>query len=266
MVQRLVIASTQLIDLSTVNLTAEQRHYLLSVLRLRRGDRLILLDGCGQGWLAALNETEATTLTATLLEPYCCQTELSLSVNLVAALPKNGFDEVVRSCTELGVKTIIPVISERTVLKPSPNKLVRWRKIAMEAAEQSERAIVPTIQEPITFASYLKLTTPSAVNPYYLCGARAKSLHLLDALATSFQGTLPTEISLLIGPEGGWTEGEIDRAIAQQMTVVSLGSQILRAVTASVTALSLVNGYLSLRERGTGRQGERETKGQLELC
>lgn len=254
--QRLVIASTQFLDgsgdASIVSLTMEQRHYLLSVLRLRAGDRLILLDGCGQGWLAALNGTDNPVLTATLLEPYHCRGELSVSVNLVAALPKNGFDEVVRSCTELGVKRIIPVISERTVLKPSANKLVRWRKIAMEAAEQSERAIVPTIEEPLTFSSYLQTATPTAVTPHYLCGARATSVHLLQSLQTFPQGALPTEMTLLIGPEGGWTEVEISQAIAQHMTVVSLGTQILRAVTASVTALSLVNGYLSLGGRARG--------------
>ena len=230
--QRLVVSEAQFANLSRVNLTAEQRHYLLSVLRLRAGDRLIVLNGLGQAWVGELTETEEIQL----VESQPLQTECPIPVKLVAALPKNGFDEVVRCCTELGVTQIYPVISERTILKPSENKLKRWRKIATEAAEQSERVIVPKIEAPQPFLTLLETLSPEQT---YLCGAREKSLHLLDALPK----TLPPEITVLIGPEGGWTEAEIQKAIAKNIPVVSLGSSILRAVTASITAIALVNSY-----------------------
>ncbi len=230
--QRLVVSEAQFADVSRVNLTAEQRHYLLSVLRLRAGDRLIVLNGLGPAWVGELTETEEIQL----IESQHLQTECPIPVKLVAALPKNGFDEVVRCCTELGVTQIYPVISERTILKPSENKLKRWRKIATEAAEQSERAIVPKIETPQPFLTLLETLSPEQT---YLCGAREKSLHLLDALPK----TLPPEITVLIGPEGGWTETEIQKAIAKNIPVVSLGSSILRAVTASITAIALVNSY-----------------------
>ncbi|WP_024545106.1 16S rRNA (uracil(1498)-N(3))-methyltransferase [Picosynechococcus sp. NKBG15041c] len=230
--QRLVISEVQFLDASRVHLTAEQRHYLLSVLRMRPGDRLIVLNGLGQAWVGTLaDESEIA-----LQEPYALQTECPMPIKLVAALPKNGFDEVVRCVTELGVTHIYPVISERTVLKPSDNKLQRWRKIATEAAEQSERLVVPTIETPQPFLKLLHQLPPDHT---YLCGAREKSLHLLDALPDN----IPPEITLLIGPEGGWAEAEIQQAIAQNIPVVSLGKSILRAVTASITAIALVNGY-----------------------
>lgn len=234
--QRLVISEEQFFDTSTVYLTPEQRHYLLSVLRLQPGDRLVVLNGVGQAWLGSLSVANQVQL----LEAYDLQTECPIPVKLVAALPKNGFDEVVRCCTELGVTHIYPVISERTILKPSENKLQRWRKIATEAAEQSERAIVPKIEAPQAF---LKLLETLASESTYLCGAREKSLHLLEALPQ----TLPAEITILIGPEGGWTETEIQQAIAKNIPVVSLGNSILRAVTASITAIALVNSYCRLR-------------------
>lgn len=236
--QRLVVAPDQFEGDSCIYLTPEQRHYLLSVLRLRVGDRLIVLNGLGKGWLAELNAEE----TLDLLEPYHFKTELSRPVHLVAALPKNGFDEVVRCCTELGVMHITPVLSARTILKPSANKLKRWRKIATEAAEQSERAFVPTICEPIKFNDYLQQPLEST---HYLCAARATSPHLLDLLTTHSFSESAGNLTICVGPEGGWTEKEIEQAIAQSMETVSLGRSILRAVTASITSISLVNGVLS---------------------
>lgn len=239
--QRLVIAPDQFVDASRVSLTAAQRHYLLSVLRLRLGDRLIVLDGAGQGWLAELT----AEMEAQLLEPYVFKTELAIPVKLMAALPKNGFDEVVRCCTELGVTHIYPLIAERTILKPSDNKLKRWQKIALEAAEQSERAIVPEIFAPQSFTEALASCT---AEQSYFCAARAGSVHLLRALPS----TIPTSITVFIGAEGGWTDLEIQQAIARGIPLVSLGASILRAVTASITALSLINGYLNI----AGGQGD----------
>lgn len=235
--QRLVVSEAQFIGDSRIYLTAEQRHYLLSVLRLRAGDRLIILNGKGAGWLAQLIDDHE----AALLESISFKTELSVPVTLVAALPKNGFDEVVRCCTELGVTNILPVISERTVLKPSDNKLKRWRKISAEAAEQSERAIVPTIFDP---RSFQKILSNLSAGNHYICGAREQCSPLLAALPEG----LPSEITVWVGPEGGWTKGEIKQAIAAKIQPVSLGKSILRAVTASIAAMSLVNGYLNSHE------------------
>ena len=129
--QRLVITDAQ-IDQQQILLTIEQQHYLSRVLRLRSGDQFIAMNGQGQGWLASLVSDRAH-----ILESIHAQSELPISVTLVLALPKgNGLDEVVRQTTELGVTCIAPVISERTLLNPSANKLERWRRIAQEAAEQ----------------------------------------------------------------------------------------------------------------------------------
>ncbi|NJN73042.1 MAG: RsmE family RNA methyltransferase, partial [Limnothrix sp. RL_2_0] len=161
---------------------------------------LILLNGEGQGWVAQLvGEAEAN-----LIEPYALKAEFPIPVTLVAALPKNGFDEVVRCCTELGVTHFMPVISDRTILKPSENKLKRWRKISAEAAEQSERAIVPAISDPRSFQEVLHNL---AAGNHYICGAREKCEPLLNALPKE----LPSGMTVWVGPEGGWTKGEIKR-------------------------------------------------------
>ncbi|MBD2608416.1 16S rRNA (uracil(1498)-N(3))-methyltransferase [Scytonema hofmannii FACHB-248] len=211
-------------------LTSQQQHYLSRVLRLQKGDRFIAMDGIGKCWLAQLEGEEAQ-----ILELLTVETELPVSITLVVALPKgNGFDEVVRCCTELGVACIVPVMSDRTLLNPSPQKLERWRRIASEAAEQSERSFVPTILEPISFNAAL---SSFPTNHKYICEGRGNYPHLKNCLHN--QGEM--SIVIATGPEGGWTEKELDNAIQAGFQPVSLGRRILRAVTAPIVALSLIS-------------------------
>ncbi|MDZ7955104.1 16S rRNA (uracil(1498)-N(3))-methyltransferase [Nostoc sp. DedQUE09] len=247
--QRIAIAPSQF-QQGQILLTKEQQHYLGRVLRLREGDRFIAMDGKGKWWLAQLAGEQAQVLEALLVE-----TELPVSITLMVALPKgNGFDEVVRCCTELGVTCIAPVLSDRTLLHPSPQKLERWRRIAAEAAEQSERSFVPTILEPVAFNTGLSLVIShplregeapmSFVNSQqYICEARGEFPHLKDCL--QHKGQMTNDIGqktivIATGPEGGWTTQEIENAIAVGFQPVSLGRRILRAVTAPVVALSLI--------------------------
>lgn len=227
--QRIAIAPSQL-QQGQIALTKDQQHYLTRVLRLREGDRFIAMDGKGKWWLTQLAGEQGQ-----VLEPLVVETELPVAITLLIALPKgNGFDEVVRCCTELGVTTIAPVLSDRTLLQPSPQKLERWRRIAAEAAEQSERAFVPTILEPVAFSSSLSLTSSHK----YICEARGNFPHLMSKVEGL---TNDKEIIIATGPEGGWTQQEVESAIASGFQAVSLGRRILRAVTAPVVALSLVS-------------------------
>ena len=238
--QRLVIDPTQTAALQ-IGLTAEQQHYLGRVLRLRSGDHFIAMNGQGQSWLA-----ELTTTGATLLESINVTAELPLAVTLALALPKgNGFDEVVRQVTELGVDHIVPIISDRTLMNPSLPKLDRWRRIAQEAAEQSERQIVPVILDPIAFSDYLAVdkvgdqSIRHVTSLRLICVARNHPPHLLDRLTDPL---MLARVTVAIGPEGGWTDGEIERAIAAGYQPVSLGQRILRTVTAPMAALAMIAG------------------------
>ncbi|NES81389.1 MAG: 16S rRNA (uracil(1498)-N(3))-methyltransferase [Moorea sp. SIO2B7] len=229
--QRLVINPTQKQD-DQIILKPQQQHYLRRVLRLGDSDRFVAMDGHGKSWLAQLSQDKAEILNPLSQTP----TELALNVTLMVALPKgNGFDEVVRCCTELGVTTFIPVISDRTLIKPSPNKLQRWRRISQEAAEQSERQIVPTIVEPIKFTTALTQSNDLRTD-CYICVARGDAPHLLDSLQNKEQH----KIVIATGPEGGWTASEVQGATSAKFHPVSLGNRILRAITAPIVALSLV--------------------------
>jgi len=258
--QRLAVNADQICN-NSINLTPEQQHYLHRVLRLNQGDKFIAMDGRGHWWLAVL-EAQETGLIASITAEIAVNRELAVEVTLMAALPKgNGFDEVVRQATELGVARIVPVTSDRTLLKPSGQKVDRWRRIAAEAAEQSERQIVPTIFEPVSFDLAVK---DCGQKHRFICLARGDNRHLWDCLSglepppqppllrgepevddppqpPFLRGEQESEsIAIAVGPEGGWTDGEVQRAIEFGFEPVSLGSRILRAVTAPIVALSLV--------------------------
>ena len=240
--QRLTVAPSQISD-QQIHLTAQQRHYLHNVLRLGEGDRFIAIDGRGNGWLAGLNENASA---AEMLEPIFAETELPISVTLLIALPKNGMDDIVRQATELGVERILPIISDRTMLKPSAQKGDRWQRIAQEAAEQCERQIIPQVLPPISWAEAIQ-TWNSNTATCYLCEARGNHPHLLSCLQSERDGSTEdpkaktqSSVALATGPEGGWTDQEVEWAIATGYQPVSLGSRILRAVTAPLVALTLI--------------------------
>ncbi|NJR16129.1 MAG: 16S rRNA (uracil(1498)-N(3))-methyltransferase [Calothrix sp. CSU_2_0] len=230
--QRIVISPSQLQD-KQISLTREQLHYLVRVLRSHNGDRFIAIDGTGKWWLTKLQGEFGT-----VLELLDVKTELPVSINLLVALPKgNGFDDVVRACTELGVANIVPVLSDRTLLNPSQQKLERWRRIAIEATEQSERAIIPTILEPMSFKAALSALT---AEQKYICEGRGNNPHLLSYLQNQEKVT-NNQIIIAIGSEGGWTDAELELAIKTGYQPVSLGKRILRAITAPTVALSLIS-------------------------
>ncbi|HEY9881385.1 MAG TPA: 16S rRNA (uracil(1498)-N(3))-methyltransferase [Leptolyngbyaceae cyanobacterium] len=234
--QRVLIASEQY-QAQQIVLTAAQQRYLHRVLRLGQGEQFIALDGQGRQWLAELTADPSIAMVLEALAD--TQKDLpTAQITLLAALPKgNGFDEVVRQTTELGVTCIQPIISDRTLIRPSDQKLERWQRIAAEATEQSERLKTPEICSPLLWRDLLA-KVPQA--PCYLCVTRWDSPHLLTCL----QIAPPQAIAIAIGPEGGWTDAEVEDAIASGFQPVSLGSTILRAVTAPVVALSLIKGVM----------------------
>lgn len=239
MTYRLVVTPEQIGEQQII-LNAQQKHYLLRVLRLGNGDRFIAMDGTSNSWLAEIRDKSAQ-----IIESVDIKTELSVSLSLITALPKgSGYEQIIRCCTELGVSNFVPAISDRTILKPSINKVQRWRKIATEAAEQSERQIVPTIFDPAKFTSAIDNFRTSSQDKY-ICVARGDMPTLWNCLQNSYQPGIVPEILIATGCEGGWTGTEIEKAIAFGYQPVSLGNRILRAVTAPVVVSSIVTGIFN---------------------
>jgi 16S rRNA (uracil1498-N3)-methyltransferase len=241
MVYRLVITPEQQQG-TTVTLTEAQRHYLQRVLRLNPGDEFVAMDGMGVVWRAQWAVTEAR-----LLETLAEQNELPVAVTLAAALPKgNGFEEILRPCTELGAAAFQPLLTERTLLKPSDSRYHRWQRIVREAAEQSERQKVPSIAVPVSWPELLA-TLDSSPPLKLICVAR-RHVPPLGAYLKQVTETIPLPDSIIVatGPEGGWTDTEIDQAIVGGFQPVSLGKRILRAITAPTVALAQIAAYYEI--------------------
>jgi 16S rRNA (uracil1498-N3)-methyltransferase len=245
--QRITIDPSQIHD-NYITFVPEQFHYLTRVLRLQSGGQFQAIDGTGKLYICELIASDARAVTASaqineIIMPLGRQ--LTPAIALICALPKgNNFDDIVRACTELGVTTIYPAISDRTLLDPSPQKLPRWRKIAQEAAEQSERLTIPTIVEAQALQAIFS-QIPSAGAKFF-CEARGEHPHLLTCLQANPSDNTP--IIIAIGPEGGWTNAEIALAGESGFQLVSLGRQVLRTITAPIVALSIVAAAIDIQD------------------
>lgn len=240
--QRITLTPSQICN-DEIALTEAQHHYLVRVLRLQAGECFQAIDGTGILYVAELTPTNQI---ARIVDTIVAPNAPNLSMTLICALPKgNHFDDIVRACTELGVTNILPALSERTLLDPSPQKLQRWRKIAQEAAEQSERLDIPLISDPQALQSIFEGVAATPNTAKYLCEARGERPHLLNCLQD--RQSPDSNIILAIGPEGGWTDGELKLAIACDFQLVSLGRQVLRTITAPIVALSIVSAVANAR-------------------
>ena len=199
-------------------------HQLTRVLRFGINDQLVLCDGQG-------NEAEGTVLEITpkrvlvaLSQPYPVTTEPAGKLHLYAALIRPElFEFIVQKTTELGVTSITPLITERTVRIGF--KRPRLELIAQEAAELSGRGIVPTLFEPLVLSDIFSSVTAARVWCIADQGGEPVSQVLTSAVS---------EVALLIGPEGGWTDRERAHAEEVGMRRITLGTTMLRAETAAV--------------------------------
>jgi 16S rRNA (uracil1498-N3)-methyltransferase len=229
----LVIDDSQKID-NFIRLSLEQEHYLRRVVRLNNEQNFIAINGKGDCWQVKLLSNGGEVVSF-----FQEKRELPIDVTLIVALPKgNGFEDIVRCTTELGVNKLLPVITDRTLPKPSDNKLRRWRKIAQEATEQSQRGIVPLIDEPKPFNQVIR-EIKSLDYTRFIAVARTQEKHILSYLNPDI---LPSHIIIATGCEGGWTSKEVETAIAHSFQPVSLGKRILRAVTAPIAMMALMAG------------------------
>lgn len=247
--QRLVVQAEQVIDTdpASLQLLPEQEHYLRVVLRLRAGDVFMALLVTGECWRAELSPEPAQACLREQLPALGCPRRL---IQLWAALPKQGFDDVIRQATELGVSTIAPLQSERSLLRPSDRKQDRWQRLAIEATEQCERATPPVILPVRTWTSALQDLSLEEHQPpiayRYIGVARQQGLPLTSCLQ---QITDPqVAIAIAIGPEGGWTDPELNQALAAGFQPVSLGPFVLRAVTAAIAALAIIQAWQATTE------------------
>ncbi|CAN5471821.1 16S rRNA (uracil(1498)-N(3))-methyltransferase [soil metagenome] len=233
-------------SIEQARLSADQSRQVSRVLRLRAGDSVDVFDGRGGEYPATLVGEDGGRWTVEWSERRqpAREPELNLTVGL-ALIRNERFDLAVQKLTELGVFGLVPVMAERCVISYKDERTWRRRRarlerIFVEAAEQSERATLPAVDDPLTVEEFL---TRQAAGQTLALVERRSGFHISDTPALS------NECSLLIGPEGGWTGDEIE-LIDQHATPISLGDLILRSETAAIVAA----GHLLLGSARTERR------------
>jgi 16S rRNA (uracil1498-N3)-methyltransferase len=238
-----------------VTITDEKAHYLLSVLRCRKGDNLIIFDGKGTCFTAVIRAIRKREVVTEILETFSCHLESPLYSVLVQGILKGEkMDIVIQKATELGVNEIVPAVTERSQLRDT-KRVSRWRKIAEEASRQSGRSIVPVVHEPVELRNYLAFSPVRATLSGFIF-YEEEGMKLSEAVAAfpfkcgegvSYPGSeerKETELLILIGPEGGFTKEEVGFAEERGLNVISLGKRVLRAETAAISAVTLVQYLL----------------------
>jgi 16S rRNA (uracil1498-N3)-methyltransferase len=230
----------------SITVKGDKAKYLISVLRHGNGDRITVGDGKGSLYLAEIIGVIKNGLTLEIISKHDSTMSPSVHVTLFQGILKGAkMDLVVQKSSELGVDVIVPVVTERSQLKAT-RKLPRWRKIAEEASRQSLRDTIPEIHETVDFAKLFRNAKKIASDDCIMFWE--KGYLNFTEIKDNLVGT--SRISVFIGPEGGFSKNEVELASESGVFIATLGKRILRAETAAITALSIVQyefGNLGMR-------------------
>ncbi len=232
---------------SSVILYGEEHHHLRKVARINPKDEVWLFDEHGTHYFARVEEIQKERTRLIILEKQDASSP-RVKITLAQALIKSkGMDNVIQKATEFGVTTLIPVITERTVVRiegKTEKKLERWKKIIRAAAKQSHISFLPSILPPMALEKLVK--ERNEVKKLML--SENKGIHLRDVILHGVgpgeeKEGLPSSVIVLVGPEGGWTDEEERYILDHGYDAVSLGKQVLRTETAALSSLAIISHF-----------------------
>jgi 16S rRNA (uracil1498-N3)-methyltransferase len=227
----------------TVTLSGDVARQLARVLRSRPGDQIIVLDDSGWEYVVILASVTPEQVSGVVTDKTASQGEPNINITLYQGVLKaDKFELVVQKGTELGISVFVPVFCDRSVPveRGNPwaaNRYPRWRRIITEAAEQSHRGRIPVLKEPSEFAAACIGIEGLGIIPW----EQENTTGLKKTLERwKSEGDNGSSVSIFIGPEGGFTQAEIEQARARGIVPVSLGNRILRAETAGIAVAAAV--------------------------
>jgi 16S rRNA (uracil1498-N3)-methyltransferase len=223
---------------NTAALHGEQAHHLSRVLRAQPGMEFDVVAG-GRAWLSRITSIDRDSVHFILVQEL--ETAPALPVTLLLSIFKfDRMEWAIEKAVELGASRIVPVLAERTekhLAQAAAKRVERWRRIAVEAAKQSRRSDLPEIADPARLVNVLAGSEGASLR--ILLSEAEEDQPLLRILERDQAGS--SEIMLAIGPEGGWTNGEMAQFRDAGWYSASLGPRILRVETAAIAALAIVN-------------------------
>ena len=221
---------------TSVSLPAEPARHLVRVLRMSVGDKLTLFDGSGGEFEASIASVDKRSVSVEIHTHQDVERESPLTLNLLQAVAKgDNADWVVQKAVELGVASIQPMLTERTVVRLSPERAakrhIHWLGIIAGACEQCGRNRPPILYPTRSLPDLLQ-NRPRDIDGFILTPGGASCLER--------SRLPPTALDLVIGPEGGFSDQEVEMAVAAGLNPLRLGPRILRAETATVAAVTAV--------------------------
>jgi 16S rRNA (uracil1498-N3)-methyltransferase len=231
-----------------VTLAQDETRHLRDVLRLGRGDEVFVFDGEGKEYACVVEHVGRDAAALSVSEEVApARPESPLRLTLAVALLKGEkFDLVAQKATELGVERIVPVVTKLADVRlrderDTARRTARWRRIALEAAKQSGRARVPTVDAPVTFQALIESAATGDQGLPLLFSER-DGRGLVETI-TQAAGR-EQRATALVGSEGGWTDEELSQARDAGWSIVTLGGRTLRAETAAITVTALMQHLL----------------------
>lgn len=225
----------------------EESHHIIDVMRLREGDSTTVFDGTGKEYEGKISSIENKRVIIDVSKIKIVDKKRPVSISLAQAIPKKDkMHLIVQKATELGANEILPVESSRTVVKSKGerrrHKIERWQKIAVEASKQCGRTELPKVRDITHFDAILDCITKYDLT--IMPCLSQKSISLKSALNNINR---PDNVLVIIGPEGGFSENEIEKASEKGAVLTALGDLILRSDTAAIATLSILNHELQGR-------------------
>jgi 16S rRNA (uracil1498-N3)-methyltransferase len=221
-------------------------HHLKDVLWLKAGQEVMIFDEAGNEYRAEIETITPKAAKLKIKEKLPQNNPNKLQVTIACAIPKKSkFDHLIDKLTQLGVIRIIPLITERVVVKLDKHKealrKTRWDKIALNASEQSKRSGLVVIDAPTRISDLIANSSGFDLKLIPTLEGRRGSLK--ESLGTVPEGDSPFSIIILIGPEGDFTDDEVASAVNSGFIPVSLGREVLRVETAAVAVASFIKFY-----------------------
>lgn len=217
-----------------VSIRDRAAHYLVRVLRITSGQTIVLFNGDGHDYVAEVIRPGKSELVLEVTSRLPAARESNLHIVVVQAISRGErMDQTLQKCTELGAHAFQPLFSERVEVRLRPEKLEKrmqhWQAVVVSACEQSGRAVVPEVRAPLDFGEWLFQADPA----FRLALAPGAEQSLVSL-------ALPASIELAVGPEGGFSEIEMDLMASHAVRPVSLGPRILRTETAAPAAVAIL--------------------------
>ncbi len=232
-----------------IHITGKDVNHIKNVLRMKQGEEILISDGGKQEYTCYLEQLEAEEILAHVIYVEEAGFELASKIYLFQGLPKSDKMElIIQKAVELGAWEVIPVATSRAVVKldekKAAKKAARWQQIAESAAKQSKRMRIPRVHEVCSFGEALEYAKQCDVKmiPYELARGMRETRQFVERIKPG------QSIAVFIGPEGGFSEAEVEKAMGCGVQPITLGKRILRTETAGLAVLSILMFHLEADE------------------